>query len=63
MQAAGVTAERGAGRARWWRQGSGTGLGLCMVERLVTLYGGKIDVRIELDVGTTFSVVLPFASA
>jgi signal transduction histidine kinase len=40
---------------------SGTGLGLSMVKRLVFLYGGTIDVRSEVDRGTTFSVLFPRA--
>lgn len=37
----------------------GTGLGLAIVKRSVELHGGKIAVRSELDVGTTFTVTLP----
>ncbi len=42
---------------------SGTGLGLAMVARLVSLYGGHIDVRSEPGQGTTFSVSMPHGAA
>jgi signal transduction histidine kinase len=42
---------------------SGTGLGLAMVARLVSLYGGHIDVASEPGRGTTFTVSLPHAPA
>jgi len=37
----------------------GTGLGLSIVHSLVEGYGGKITVRSQLGMGTTFSVFLP----
>lgn len=39
----------------------GTGLGLSISQMLVTRQGGKISVRSEPDVGTTFTVWLPAA--
>jgi len=39
----------------------GSGIGLYMVKRIVENVGGRIEVDSELDVGTTFSVYLPYA--
>ncbi|MEM9627112.1 MAG: HAMP domain-containing sensor histidine kinase [Pseudomonadota bacterium] len=38
---------------------AGTGIGLHMVQALVDMHGGRIDVASEVDVGTTFTVYLP----
>lgn len=38
----------------------GTGLGMTIVQRLVEAMGGDIQVQSKKDVGTTFTVVLPF---
>jgi signal transduction histidine kinase/ligand-binding sensor domain-containing protein len=41
------------------RQHEGTGIGLSLVEELVTLHGGTVQVESEVGVGTTFSIVFP----
>jgi len=40
---------------------AGTGLGLAMVNRIVTSHGGRLDVRSTPGEGATFSIELPFA--
>jgi len=40
-------------------RGHGTGLGLCIVQDVVTRIGGRIRVESELGKGTTFFVILP----
>lgn len=42
------------------RKYGGTGLGLVISQQLVTMMGGDIQVRSELDVGSVFTVSLPF---
>jgi len=37
----------------------GTGLGLSIVKTLVDLHGGHIDMKSEVGVGTTFTILLP----
>jgi PAS domain S-box-containing protein len=43
------------------RKFGGTGLGLTISKQLVELQGGKISVSSELNVGTTFTFVIPYA--
>lgn len=37
----------------------GSGIGLCIVDEIVNLHGGKINVNSIVDKGTTFEVILP----
>jgi signal transduction histidine kinase/DNA-binding response OmpR family regulator len=41
------------------RQFGGTGLGLTIVNRLVELHGGKINVKSEVDKGTIIEILIP----
>lgn len=41
------------------RSGSGTGLGLTLVDLLVKLHGGRLDIISQKGTGTTVTVVLP----
>lgn len=41
------------------QKSSGMGLGLTIVQKLVTILGGTIEVESQLNVGSTFRVILP----
>jgi PAS domain S-box-containing protein len=45
------------------RSAEGSGIGLALVRELVALHGGTLGVESEVDVGTTFSVTVPFGRA
>lgn len=45
------------------RTHEGSGIGLALVAELVKLHGGSIRAASKVDVGTTFTVSLPFGSA
>jgi len=40
---------------------AGTGLGLAITSRMINSHNGKIDVESQLNVGTTFKIVLPLS--
>lgn len=41
------------------RKESGTGIGLSIVEKLMILHGGEMNIESELGVGTTFKLIFP----
>jgi signal transduction histidine kinase len=41
--------------------GEGTGLGLSLVKTLIEAIGGKIEVESQVNAGSTFTLLLPFA--
>ncbi len=45
------------------RQYSGTGLGLALVQRIIDLHGGQVQVSSEVGVGSHFSIDLPCVNA
>ncbi len=45
------------------RTQEGTGIGLALVQELVRMHGGTINVSSVVDAGTTFTVTVPFGSA
>jgi PAS domain S-box-containing protein len=45
------------------RTHEGTGIGLALVEELVKLHGGRVDVRSRLGEGTAFQVTIPLGTA
>jgi signal transduction histidine kinase len=57
----GITAEERERifRPFWSRDGGGTGLGLAIARELATALGGRIDLRSEPGLGSTFKLVLP----
>ena len=40
--------------------GSGSGIGMYIVNKLLENYGGKLELKSELGLGSTFTVVIPF---
>ena len=42
--------------------GRGTGLGLSLVYGIIRTHGGYVEVKSEMNIGTTFSIYLPIAS-
>ena len=45
------------------RSYEGSGIGLSLVQELVKLHGGTIEVSSQVDVGTTFTVAIPLGKA
>jgi len=45
------------------RKEGGTGLGLAIVKHIVIAFDGKISVKSKLNIGTTFTVYIPFTTS
>ncbi|MET7374908.1 SpoIIE family protein phosphatase [Micromonospora arida] len=45
------------------RTHEGTGIGLALVRELVEMHGGEVGLTSKVDVGSTFTVTVPFGSA
>ncbi|MEU7849802.1 SpoIIE family protein phosphatase [Micromonospora parva] len=45
------------------RTHEGTGIGLALVRELVEMHGGEVGLTSQVDVGSTFTVTVPFGSA
>lgn len=45
------------------RKEGGTGLGLAIVKHIVIAFNGKISVKSKLNIGTTFTVYIPFTTS
>lgn len=42
--------------------GSGSGIGMYIINKLLENYGGKLDIESEVGVGSTFKIILPLGS-
>ncbi len=45
------------------RESGGSGIGLTIVKQFVEAHGGTIEVDSQIDVGTTFTIILPMAQS
>ncbi|MEU7972650.1 SpoIIE family protein phosphatase [Micromonospora sp. NPDC049089] len=45
------------------RTHEGTGIGLALVRELIEMHGGEVGLTSQIDVGSTFTVTVPFGSA
>jgi PAS domain S-box-containing protein len=44
------------------REYAGTGLGLALVDKMINLHGGTVSVESEKDIGSSFTITLPWES-